>query len=308
MSDSRTSFPSLTYLPSLPAERSKSLPIRAAEWLADTPIPPSLFVAGATATALICARVPVKLSAILMVLAVTYASYAIDRIVDRLSEPGVKKPSLNLALCAVPLFGVSFALGFMNGGLPIAACAFFFPLSVVAYCVPWLSVVPSLRERGIRRVKDIPYTKNVYTAGCITLGGLWAALASGVTSATQLAVVAVVMFVVDFINTAACDLGDVEADQRNGVPTFAVLFGRANMALALRGLAYAYYGTMAVCAVAGLLHPIALLLALGVLPTDAYLRALSKDSAPGIIADLAPDLTDGLMGLLALILSAHLGG
>lgn len=308
MSDSRTSFPSLTYLPNLSAGRSRSVLERAAEWLADTPIPPSLFVAGNTTSVLVCSRAPVKLSVIVMVLAVTYASYAIDRIVDRTSEPGVKKSNLNLALSALVLLAISSALAFVNRGPLAAACALFFPLSVAAYCLPWLSVVPSLRARGIRRVKDIPYTKNVYTAGCIAMAGVWAAHVSGIVGVSQLAAVAILMFVVDFINTAACDLGDVEADARNGVPTFAVLFGRVKMARALRIVAYVYYASMAVCALSGLLSPIALLLALAVLPTDAYLRVLSRDATPGIVADLAPDLTEAAIGLLALILSACVGG
>jgi 4-hydroxybenzoate polyprenyltransferase len=259
------------------------------------------------ATALLSAGAQLHPAILPMVLAVTYASYAVDRLFDRWVDSGADPLRAPLARAALLAFVAAASLAYWLGGPAIAAATLFFPLSVAAYCVPWLDRVPALARRGIRRVKDIPYTKNVYTAFCVALAALWAGIATGLRGALALGAVALCAFLQDLVNTAACDLGDVEADRANGVPTLAVLFGKAPMARALTTLSHVWAALLVLGALSGVLTRSALFAALGTLLVRAYLARLARDDSSAQFADTVPDLTDAFIGFLAL-LGALVGG
>ena len=295
-----TELDALIFLAQAPPERAS----RARRWMAlfaATPIPPALEIAALTAIGLLLAGVAPRVEIVSMVLFVSFASYGIDRFVDRAAERGHVRGQGALAASSLALFVLSVGIAWRVAGPWLAACALAFPLSVVAYCVPWLRGVGWLRQRGIRRVKDIPYTKNLYTTVCVTASMVWAAAISGVPWTTRLVPSAFIVLLIEFTNTAACDLADVEADTRHGVPTFAVLFGRRRMARALTVLAWVWALALAIGFATGVFPPAALWGAASVVATHAYLGRLARGGDVALFGDVVPDLAVVLTAAVMLV-------
>lgn len=260
-----------------------------------SPLPPALAIAGIVTTGLVCAGIPPRPSVLVMVLCLTYASYGIDRLVDEAEAGRATRPwlvgSASLAFAAALAFATWLA------GPATAALAGVFPLAVAAYCVPWLG--PWLGHRGIRRVKDLPWTKNLYTAACVALAGLWAGQVSG-AAPSQLGAVALLVLVQEFVNTAASDLADLEDDRRRGVPTLVLRWGRGPTLDRLAWIAGVWALALGLGASSGWLVEAAAFTAGGGLIVQAYLHALRGPCSPAF-AKLAPDLCDLGIGLLALL-------
>ncbi len=256
-----------------------------------SPLPPALAIAGIITTGLVCAGISPRPSVLVMVLCLTYASYAIDRLVD---EGDAGRPTRAWLVCSASLaFAASFAVATWLAGPATAALAGMFPLAVAAYCVPWLG------RRGIRRVKDIPWTKNLYTAACVALAGLWAAQVSGAAPG-QLGCVALILLVQEFVNTAASDLADLDDDRRRGVPTLVLRWGRGPTLDRLAWIAGGLALALGLGASLGWLVGAAAFAAGGGLLVQAYLLVLRGPCSYGF-AKLAPDLSDLCIGLLALL-------
>lgn len=104
-----------------------------------------------------------------------------------------------------------------------------------------LPVLPVRRdgEPGWLRLKDIPGLKAAIVAGSITLAAVGLPLAyQGALSWSQVAPVALFVWVLVVSNTLMCDVGDLRADLRTGVRTLPAMFGvqRTRMAVMLLDL------------------------------------------------------------------------
>lgn len=281
---------------------------RVVAFFADTPAPAAVGIAGLTLTALLLIGARVHADVVAMVLCVSFASYAIDRVVDRTREAGHFRGQTALIASSLGMFCASVVIALLRAGPWLAACAAVFPITVLGYCVPWLWRFAALERRGIRRIKDIPYAKNLYTAFCIALSAVWAGAISGAVDVTRLILAAAVVFMMMLINTAACDLGDVEDDIRNGVPTLGVKFGREKTARMLLALAYAWAALLVGLTAAGAFPPCAIVGAATVLPTDAYLRRLTRGGDVKLFADVVPDLAVAFTGVVMLVAHLAAGG
>lgn len=254
---------------------------------------------GVTASNLLLLGPLPPLDVLAMVVCVAAGSYGIDRIVDRARAGKTRRAWVASAGAAVCL-ALGFGMALPRAGLLLASVTWLFPLAVAAYCMPWLGVVPALRRRGIRRVKDVPYTKNLYTAGCLALCVTWAAALSGASGLALGAVFSITLLGV-IVNVVACDLGDVEDDRRDGVPTFAVRFGRAATARGLRWAIRAWVGLLVLGAAIGLFAaPTALLVALAASSRHAIVARLDRDEVEPLYADVVPDLAELVPAGLAL--------
>ncbi len=273
--------------------------------LADSPVPATLGVVSTALLAQCVVGAKPSLAALAAVVAIAYASYSVDRIVDRVRAG--RSPGASLLGSAFASFCFASGTAYVLSGAAAALCALVFPLSVAAYCLPWLGFSGALERRGIRRVKDIPFTKNAYTSLCVTGCAVWATWASGTHDARSLLAVAFAAFTPVLVNTAACDIGDVEDDVRDGVPTFAVRFGRRATAYGLRVLNCSWALWLTLGAVFGLYAPCAIAAAAGAILVDSHLRVLSRP-APAIVADLAPDFANFGIAMLALIAHSVFGG
>jgi 4-hydroxybenzoate polyprenyltransferase len=288
------------HAPSLTATQARSWSRRFLSVFAQTPLPPALEVAALTLIGLLLAGVAPRVATVSMVLLVAFASYGIDRFVDRAAERGHVRGQGGLVLTSTGLFAIAVAIAWSLAGPALAAVALAFPLSVVAYCVPWLDGVGWLGQRGIRRVKDIPYTKNLYTTVCVTASMVWAGAVSGAPMSGRVAAAAAVVFLMELVNVVACDLGDLDSDLRDGVPTFPVLFGRERTARVLTVGAWVWAVALVVGFAAGVFPTSALWGAASVIATHAYLQRLARGGDVALFADVVPDLAVVLTGAMML--------
>jgi 4-hydroxybenzoate polyprenyltransferase len=172
------------------------------------------------------------------VFALVLPSYGIDRLRDASADAVAHPERAALyegrreALTALYLacFGVALLAASTAGAWAVAA-VMAFPFSVVLYVVPMLPA-----RFTMRRLKDIPYGKGVYTALC------WGALAplaarwSGAQVDGRVAALALLAAGSIWITTVVCDLKDLLADRAAGVRTLPVRLGRARTLAVLRAV------------------------------------------------------------------------
>jgi hypothetical protein len=145
----------------------------------------------------------------------TVVAYAIDRLAGK-ARASTHRRGLAVALALLLLAGWSVQARF--GDPRVLAFAIFIPLAVVAYALP---VLPG----RYRRVKDVPYAKNIYTAvGWALLAVLAAVAAPGAGVAATLGMVVFIGGKV-LLAAIAADLKDIAADRAQGVRTFATEWG-----------------------------------------------------------------------------------
>lgn len=219
---------------------------------------------------------------------VVYASYLIDATSERVGDDVVAassrtcfvaryRPALRM-LGTIALFaGVALSIA-RHGSLP-ALGWLVFPVAVAAYCLPWVGHLGGQRF-GIRRIKDIPFAKTLYTALFWGLLGALAVVLCGASSCVvTLAGGFSLLFYRAVLNTAFSDLKDIQRDRREGVRTFATAWGRRKLLRVLSALDIAFAFTVAALAAVELV-PIA---ALGLLATTLYyqvmLHAASRSDA-----------------------------
>lgn len=146
--------------------------------------------------------------------ATSIASYAIDRVWD--TEPRTRRsPAAKVAVLALLVSALVVAALTHHSGA--GALALSFPIAVAAYALPFL-------PGPYRRIKDIPFAKNAYTAAC--WGGL-ALLAAADGDAPWGARLAMWAFIAAkvFVAAIAADLKDRDADRARGIRTFVTELG-----------------------------------------------------------------------------------
>ncbi|MBN9167708.1 MAG: hypothetical protein J0I07_42655 [Myxococcales bacterium] len=275
--------------------------------IAGTPISAAIGITAQVTTSLVLVRAELSIAVLAMVLCVAVGSYAIDHLVDEGKAAGARRWARGSGMAALLLVTAALVAYALRGAVA-AAITIVFPLSVAAYCMPWLGVIPALRRRGIARVKDIPYAKNAYTALCVAGAAVWAATTVGVHDARVLVAQGLAMSLSAFVNTAACDLGDVDADRRDGVPTLAVRHGRHHASRILLVIAVCWSVVVAVGTWGGLFAPAGWLIAPCVVVVAATLARLGRGANVTLLADVLPDGTDAFVAFVALIARHVLGG
>ena len=276
--------------------------------LAGTPISAAIGITAQVTTSLVLVRAELSVAVLAMVLCVAVGSYAIDHMVDEDETAGARRWASGSGIAALLLLVTAALIAYARGGAGAAAITIVFPLSVAAYCMPWLGVIPALRRRGIARVKDIPYAKNAYTALCVAGAAVWAATTVGVHDARVLGAQGLAMSLSAFVNTAACDLGDVDADRRDGVPTLAVRHGRCRASRILLVIAVCWAVVGAAGTWGGLFAPAGWLIASCVVVVTAVLARLGSGANVTLLADVLPDGVDALVAFVALLARHVLGG
>lgn len=147
-----------------------------------------------------------------------YGSYAIDRIPE--ASPAARGARTMLAAAA--LIG-SLLVTAAAGGTTALGLLLVFPLSVALYGTPLLGqLLPGL---GIRRVKDIPYFKGIYTALVWGLLGVYAASFGGAPQASACVFAFVFLTLHLLVNTLYCDAKDLARDRAEGVRTIVAALG-----------------------------------------------------------------------------------
>ncbi len=159
---------------------------------------------------------------------VTTFCYAIDRAVD--PDPGSRRERWPVVAAGSGWLAIGVAmvaLGYASAVLH----SLIFPLSVLAYACPWMAL--RIGGRTLRRVKDVPFTKPLYVAFMWAQLAVSAALFAPTAPALLLLAITAWIFLKATVNAAACDLDDVDDDQRRGVKSWPILFGRRNTVRAL---------------------------------------------------------------------------
>lgn len=156
---------------------------------------------------------------------VTYASYLIDSASER-SATGSSPRSAHLAgrpratrVLGAAAFAAALVLAAWHVGPGMAAALLLFPAAVGVYCLP-------VRQRWPRCVKDIPYAKTFWTASFWGAFGVWAVVALGHGDDFGAMATGFTLFAVrDWLNTAFCDVKDLDRDRAAGVRTLASRLG-----------------------------------------------------------------------------------
>ncbi|MDQ8020911.1 MAG: UbiA family prenyltransferase [Moraxellaceae bacterium] len=245
-------------------------------WASSGAVAPATGAAGALAVGLLTAHT-LDWSLALVVWLLIYASYQIDSLGDlkNLDPARASRRSVYLLDCRrrVAALGVAAFLGAMlltalqAGGL-MALSLLVFPLSVAFYGMPWLRKL-SFGLIPFDCVKRIPFAKAFYTAFFWGLLGVFSVAyvvgaGAGAGLPVPAALFAFALFALrGFINTAFCDLKDIEQDRAAGVVSLAVAFGRE--------------GLLRLLDVANLLTPVLLCAAVwfGGLPASALFLGLT---------------------------------
>jgi 4-hydroxybenzoate polyprenyltransferase len=280
---------------------------RALQRAARTPLPAALGITGQVVTSLLLTGAQPSAAALGMVLCVALSSYAIDHMVDESRSGERARVLVAHAALAVALFASAVFLAHALAGALVAVLACLFPLSVAAYCLPWLRCVPALRRRGYLRIKDIPYAKNAHTALCVTAAALWAGSALGPKAPHVIVVQALAMLLSAFVNTAACDLGDLEEDRAEGVRTLAVIYGRERAAAFLSFASVAWVAVVMLGTLFGVFTAVGFVALAGGLAVVGYLRHFSGDSDIRVLAHVVPDAVDATVALVACLTAHALG-
>lgn len=178
---------------------------------------PTATAAGALAFPILDGRVP-SLALAAAAWLFVYGSYAIDRISER--DPANRAKGTVVAALALI---ASFAITGVAGGPRSLTLLLVFPLSVALYGTPLVALLVS--GSPIRRLKDIPYFKNFYTAFFWGLFGVFAALFSGIDEMGTWLFAFLFCAIHAFVNNTYCDVKDVARDRADGVRTIVGALG-----------------------------------------------------------------------------------
>ena len=255
-----------------------------------------------TAAALLGGHAP-SASLLVTSAALVLPSYGIDRLAD-VAADAVAYPQ-RAALYrrrAGLLRGVYLGLGALalataaSAGAWAVAYVAAFPASVLLYALP---VLP--RRFRIRRAKDIPLGKGVYSAACWAALVPMAALWTGAPLDAAMLLLVAYVFAQVWLTTVVCDLKDEEGDRRVGIVTVPTLLGRARAVGLLRRVNLATALAAVGLATAGLWP--GFMVALGLVSatlTDRYLCHLEDPRADlRFVGDV---IADGVIALWAPIL------
>lgn len=276
-----------------------------ARWLAHTGILVGISAASIAITASILMEATPRPMVALVAFAATLSSYWIDRWVDRARDGHALRSATlgrmrGVQAIGLALFALAVALAVAEAGPAAGAVLLGMPLAVVLYVVPWIDrLAPSLRRRGIRRLKDLPLVKAFYVAGCWLALVPLTALFAGRALDSSLVPVAVGMFGFLFVNVVACDLRDLAADRAAGVVTFPVLLGPARTVRALRWFNALWVVVLGVGLLAGALPSATVALALQAWIVE---RCLVRVAEPGADVTFYGDVCfDGAIAVLPLL-------
>ncbi|NOY24478.1 MAG: UbiA family prenyltransferase [Oligoflexia bacterium] len=144
---------------------------------------------------------------------------------------------------------------------PAVALVFIsYALVGVIYGLPLLP--PGMSKSGRQRLKDIPGLKNMVVASSVSIAAVGLPLAYSAVPFTRLAVLAALFpWVLVMSNATMCDVGDLQADRRSGVPTLPVLLGVSRTRLLVLSLNVLLFSVFAFTTASGQLssHPEVLL-------------------------------------------------
>jgi 4-hydroxybenzoate polyprenyltransferase len=171
-----------------------------------------------------CYGQPVDLALLFLGSTMTIASYAIDRVWDPVGST-VRRGTTGCLILG--LLAAGWVVEAWLGRPAIAALSTFFPLAVIVYTLP---VVPW----KYRRIKDIPFAKNIYTAVCWGALAILAAVASRGVPLGRAAGMFLVISSKVLFGAIASDLKDIATDRMRGIRTFANTWGPVRTFAVLR--------------------------------------------------------------------------
>jgi len=220
---------------------------------------------------------------------VTFAIYAIDRVVDvetdRESTPGraafVRRHGDALYALAAVAYGAGVALSVLGG--PVAFGLALLPGGVwVVYARDWIPA----SERGVRRLKDVLFVNSVLVAAAwaVPIVAVPVAFADATFGPAALVLV-VYFFLGTFANVEVANVRDVETDRRDGVATLPVVFGTARTRQCLYALAALTLAVLGYAAVGGYLSaPVATVLATGPVALLGVIALLGRADSGEVLA------------------------
>jgi len=172
--------------------------------------------------------IPISLAACLIMFLITFSVYNLNRKTDE-SEDAINHSeryafTKKYAKALMDLSIVAYALAFIIAGVYgiVAVAITAIPLvNGIFYSIPLLP-----RWFGYRRLKDIPFVKNIIVgiAWAIPVALLPVACA-GSSAGMMTMVVGLFFFLLSFVNSTVFDIRDVKGDAESGVQTIPVLIG-----------------------------------------------------------------------------------
>lgn len=264
--------------------------------------------AGIVAFAALTRGLAVPASLLLTAFALVLPSYGIDRLMDAGSADlhayperaaRYRRQRRPLAVAYVALFGVAL-VGAATAGLWAVAAVLAYPLSVVLYVVPFAP-----RGFRVRRMKDIPYGKGIYSslcwAGLVPLAARWV----GAPLGASVALTTLYVFAQTWITCVVCDFKDEAGDRAAAVKTLPARFGRARTLTILRAVSLAALALALVAVQLGAWDARTLAVTIpSALAAHAYLRDLeSRHADLRFHADVICDGVIALWLLAALVLA-----